>query len=116
MSEDSIKQAYENAKATLIDKNGNPTPNYQAYMKYEEEWKGKKEAYNTAYAKAMANASQLQRWPNEGVLYQHEVEGAWDRWLTLGFKMEIENAISILGASRSIDPEIENVIKKSRSQ
>ena len=115
MSEDAIKQAYENAKATLIDKNGNPTPNYQAYMKYEEEWKIKKEAYNTAYAKASENASQLQRWPNEGVLYQHEVEGAWDRWFSLGFKNEIERAIDLLTASGSVDPEIENVFKKNKS-
>lgn len=89
----------EKARAILLDKDGNPTSNYQAYMKYEDEWREKVKAYNEAYENASTNPLNLQRWPIEGRLFQHDIDQAWDRWIALGFKNEIENAISILSSS-----------------
>src|SRR5207253_3590873 len=33
---DAMKKAYEDATAKLMDKDGNTTPHYQAYMQYEQ--------------------------------------------------------------------------------
>jgi len=101
----------EKAKAALIDESGKPTSHFQAYIKYQENWKNKRKAYDSAYANASNNPLQLQQWPIEGVLYQQETDEAWDRWVALGFKNEIENAINIL-ASQPTDPAIKSLIEK----
>lgn len=102
---DSLKQAYENAQAKLMDKDGNPTPHYQAYMQYEDEYKSKLRAWQRAYSNAFTDPMKLQNWPIEGVSYQDDVDEAMDRWMGFGFKEEIENAIAIL-AAQGTDPAI----------
>jgi hypothetical protein len=74
-------------------------------MQYEAAYRDKVKARNTAYAKAFADPLKLQQWPQDGVLYQDEVDEAWDRWMGLGFKLEIEKAISTL-AAQGTDPAI----------
>ena len=111
----SLEEIYEKAKATLIDKAGNPTPAYQAYMKYEDEWRKKITAYDTEYASALANPLKLQQWPNQGKLYQHEAEEASNRWIALGFKNEIENAVTILAAQPK-DPAIADIMRKVQNE
>jgi hypothetical protein len=91
--------------AKLIDKDGNVTSHYQAYMQYEHVYKSKVRARNRAYSAALNDPMKLQQWPQDGVPYQDDVEEAWDRWMSLGFKMEIENVMSTL-ASEGTDPAI----------
>lgn len=93
-----MEPSYENARAILMDKDGNPTPHYQAYMKYQDEYKGKVKALQEAYANALTDPMKLQNWPIEGVSYQNDVDKAIDRWVSLGFKEEIENALATLAA------------------
>jgi hypothetical protein len=100
---DAIKAAYEKATAKLMDKDGNPSPHYEAYMRYEEEYKVKVKASNKAYANAFTDPAKLQMWPIEGKTYQDDIDEAWDRWTGLGFKEEIEAAIATL-ASQGTDP------------
>lgn len=100
-----IKKAYDDANAKLMDKDGNPTPHYQAYMQYEEAWRDKVKAWHRAYSNAMADPMKLQNWPIDGVQYQDEADEAMDRWNSFGFKPEIENAIAIL-AAQGTDPAI----------
>lgn len=98
MSEGVLTDAYEKAKATLINNEGRPTPHYENYLKYEDEWNTKKKAYETAYAAASTDAMILQRWPIEGLSYRSEVDSAWNKWIALGFKNEIETAIATIEA------------------
>jgi hypothetical protein len=100
-----IKAAYEKATAMLMDKDGNPTPHYESYMKYEDEYKSKVKAKNKQYANAFTDPAKLQMWPIEGKTYQDDVEEAWDRWSSFGFKVEIEKAIATL-AAQGTDPAI----------
>lgn len=102
--------SYEAAKAKLTDKDGNPTPNYQTFMRLEDEYMSKVEARDKAYASALNDPIKLQRWPIEGRTYQYDVDKAMDRWISLGFKLEIENAIAILKAQGE-----ENIVKADRT-
>ena len=94
----SMKQAYEAAQAKLTDKDGNPTPHYEAYMRFEDEYKSKVKIRDKAYASALSDPMKFQHWPIEGRAYQDDADKALDRWVGLGFKSEIENAIAALAA------------------
>ncbi len=74
-------------------------------MQYEEAWKDKKKAWNRAYANAFTDPMKLQNWGIDGVPYQDDADEAMDRWVGLGFKNEIENALAIL-AAQGTDPAI----------
>lgn len=102
---DEMKKAYDAASAKLMDKDGNTTPHYQAYMQYEDAWKDKVKAWHRAYANAFSDPMKLQNWPIDGTSYQDDADEAMDRWVGLGFKQEIENAIAIL-AAQGTDPAI----------
>jgi hypothetical protein len=102
---DAMKAAYDAATAKLMDKDGNVTPHYQAYMQYEDEHKSKVKARNKAYADAFTDPMKLQAWPINGVPYQDDVDEAWNRWVALGFKEDIEKAINTL-AAQGTDPAI----------
>lgn len=102
---DAMKQSYADATAKLMDKDGNVTPHYQAYMQYEDAYKSKVKARNKAYSAAFTDPMKLQQWPQDGVPYQDDVDEAWDRWMGLGFKEEIEKAINTL-AAQGTDPAI----------
>ena len=100
-----MKAAYEKATASLMDKDGNPTAHYEAYMKYEDEYNSKVKSKNKAYANAFTDPAKLQMWPIEGKTYQDDVDEAWDRWSSFGFKEEIEKAIATL-AAQGTDPAL----------
>jgi len=102
---DDLKAAYEKEKAKLMDKDDNPTPHYEAYMRYEDEWKDKVRAWHRAYSNAFTDPMKLQNWPIEGTMYQDDADEAMDRWVGLGHKQEIENAIATL-AAQGTDPAI----------
>jgi len=108
-----MKQAYENASAKLMDKDGNVTPHYQAYDLYQEEYNSKRRALDKAYSAAFTDPMKLQRWPQEGVLYQDDVDRAWDRWMGFGFKEEIEKALNTL-AAQGTDPAIALIARAKR--
>ncbi len=102
---DDLKAAYDKAKAKLMDKDDNPTPHYEKYMKYKDEWQDKVRKWHKAYADAFTNPTKLQSWPIDGTLYHDDADEAFDRWTSLGFKQEIENAIATL-AAQGTDPAI----------
>jgi hypothetical protein len=109
-----LKKTFEESQSKLTDKDGNPTPHYKAYMKYQEEWKNKVEALNKAHEDAFTNPIKLQQWPIESRLYQDDVDQAMNRWVALGFKQEIENAIDILAARGKTKTSIlDNDLKKT---
>jgi hypothetical protein len=102
---DAMKKAYADATAVLMDKDGNVTPHYQAYMQYEQTWKDKVHAWHKAYANAFTDPMKLQNWPIDGTSYQDDADEAMNQWEGLGFKEQIESAIAIL-AAQGTDPAI----------
>lgn len=102
---DQMKAAYEAARAKLVDKDGNPTPHYQAYMDREDDYKSKVRAYHKAYAAAFTDPMKLQSFPIDGTTYHDDVDEAMDRWVSFGFKEEVENALNTL-AAQGTDPAI----------
>lgn len=108
-----LQKAYDAAQAVLADKDDNPTPHYQAYMDKEDEYKDKVKAYNRAYGAAFTDPVKLQNWPRDGVLYQQDVDEAWDRWVALGHKEEIDKAIATL-AAQGTDPAIALIARAKR--
>jgi hypothetical protein len=106
---DSNKEA-DDARAKLIDKDGNATAHYQAYLRYEVEYKRKVDAWHQAQAAASSDPMKLQNWPIEGPSYHDDADKAMDRWVSLGYKHEIESAIAILTA-QGIDPAIAQIIR-----
>ena len=105
MAQDAGKLAYADAITKLMDKDGNATPHFEAYMRYEHVYKSKLKARNKAYSAALTDPMKRQQWPQDGVSYQDDVDEAWDRWVGLGFKLEIETAIDSL-AAQGTDPAI----------
>jgi hypothetical protein len=108
-----LKEAYDKARAKLMDEEGNPTKQYQAYMDYEDRYKDKVKAWQRAYAAAFTDPMKLQSWPIEGTLYHDEADEAWDRWVGFGFKEEIENALATL-AAQGTDPAIALISRSKR--
>jgi hypothetical protein len=100
-----MKKAYAAAAAKLMDADGNVTPHYQSYMQYSDEYKSKVKSRNKAYAAAFTDPMKLQMWPRDGVIYQDDVDDAWNRWMGLGHKEEIERAFNTL-AAQGTDPAI----------
>jgi hypothetical protein len=107
---DDMKAAYDAATAKLMDKDGNPTPHYQAYMQYQDAYNSKVRAWNRAYANAITDPMKLQNWPIDGTLYQDDADQAMSRWEGLGFKNEIEQALDTL-AAQGIDPAIALIVR-----
>lgn len=93
MSED-VRAA---ATALLQDKGGHPSPHYQAYVRFQQEYAHHRAALDAAQASAAADPLKLQQWPLTGTPYQEAVDAAWDRWVGLGHKTEIERALALLG-------------------
>jgi hypothetical protein len=102
---DSMKKAYEEAQAKLMDQDGNMTPHYNAYLERQEEYRKKLKDWHRAYAASLTDPMKKQSWPIEGVTYHDETDEAWDRWVAFGHKEEIENAIATL-AAQGTDPAI----------
>lgn len=102
---DALKAAYDKARAVLIDADGNMTQKYQKYTEFEDEYNSKVKAWHRAYADAFTDPMSLQTWPVQGVQYAEAADKAWDRWMSFGFKNEIENAIATL-AAQGTDPAI----------
>jgi len=102
---DDMKKSYEAAMAKLFDQEGNETPHYKAYQKFEQEYGEKVAAWNRAYAEAFTDPVKFQNWPIQGRPFHNDADKAMDRWMTFGFKIEIEQAMNIL-AARGTDPAI----------
>jgi hypothetical protein len=102
--------SFEKARTILMDKSGKPTDHYTAYLQYSNEWQTKMNSYNEAYSKALADPMKLQRWPIEGKQYRAEIDSAWNKWIALGFKNEIEGAVNIL-KSQNNEPMVSDLIK-----
>lgn len=98
MAHEALRQADADAVAKLMDNDGNLTPHFQVYIQYEDTYQSKVEARNMAYSAACTNPMQLQQWPQDGVVYQADIDAAWERWMGLGFKLEIETALDTLAA------------------
>jgi hypothetical protein len=93
-----MKQALEAARAKLMDEDDNPTRHYEAYMRFEDEYKQKVKQWTRAFAAAFTDPMKLQNWPLEGRAYHEDADEAMDRWTGLGHKQEIETAIATLAA------------------
>jgi hypothetical protein len=112
LSED-MRKVYEQASAKLMDKDGNTTPHYEAYLRYQDEYKAKVKQWMRAYADAFTDPMKLQNWPNTGRMYHDDADDAHDRWSGLGFKQEIESAISTL-AAQGIDPAMALIVRAKK--
>ena len=98
-TDDDSTPALVEAKALLsADDNGNPTPLYKAYLAYQNEYSDKLSAYNIAHERAKASPMMFRQWPIVGKEYSDAVSNALNKWIALGHKYEIENALSILKA------------------
>jgi hypothetical protein len=102
---DEMKKAIEEAKAVIMDKDGNSTPHYEAYEKHQDEYRDCVKSRDKQFANALSDPMKLQMWPVQGKVYQDEIDEAWDKWQGFGFKAEIEKAIATL-AAQGIDPAI----------
>lgn len=102
---DAMKKAYADATAVLIDKDGNVTPHYQAYMDREDEYKSKVKTWHRAYAAVISDPMKFQSWPVDGTAYQDDADEAMNRWISFGFKETIERALATL-AAQGTDPAI----------
>jgi hypothetical protein len=75
---------------------------YKMYEENMEAYTKAKSAMAEAYAKAQSDPMALQAWPITGATYQHDVDQAWDRWISAD-KNKIENALATI-KSQPNDP------------
>ncbi|BCJ45957.1 hypothetical protein GCM10010168_49050 [Actinoplanes ianthinogenes] len=108
-----IKAAYDKARAFLMDADDNPTPKYQKYLDYRDKYRTAVKAYNRAYSAALTDPKKLGRFPNEGKLFQDDVDSAFDEWQGFGAKSEVEKALATL-AAQGTDPAIALIARCKR--
>jgi hypothetical protein len=84
------------ARALLSDADGNPTPQYKAYLAHQDEYNRKRREYDEAYERAKSSPMMLQRWPMLGKDYSDAITGAMNNWIALGHKHAIEKALGVL--------------------
>ena len=102
---DDMKKAVQKANEKLMTKEGDPTPHYEKYLQYRDEYQEAVRTRDKQYANALSDPMKMQMWPIQGKTYQDDVEFAWDKWQSFGFKQEIEEAVAVL-SSQGIDPAI----------
>ncbi|GAA4601068.1 hypothetical protein BJY16_003749 [Actinoplanes octamycinicus] len=108
-----LKAAYDKARAFLMDADDNPTAKYQKYLDYREKYRTAVKAYNRAYSAALTDPKKLGRFPQEGKLYQDDVDSAFDEWQGFGAKSEVEKALATL-AAQGTDPAIALIARAKR--
>jgi hypothetical protein len=108
-----LKAAYDKARAFLMDADDNPTPKYQKYLEYQAKYRTAVKAYNRAYSAALTDPKKLAMFPNDGKVYQDDVDSAFDEWQAFGARSEIQNAMSTL-AAQGTDPAIALIARAKR--
>jgi len=88
----------ERARALLQDPSGRPTPAYSSYLQQQQNHQAARQSYDDAFAAAQRDPVALQAWPVVGRSYQRAVDAAYDRWVALGHKTEVERALAVLAA------------------
>ncbi|PPK96143.1 hypothetical protein CLV92_105245 [Kineococcus xinjiangensis] len=83
-------------RAGLIGPDGTATPRYAQYLAHQRQHQAALAAREEAYARALRDPRALQQWPMTGRAYQDAVDDAFDRWLSLGHKREVEAALDAL--------------------
>jgi hypothetical protein len=111
--DDEMKKALEDAKAVMMDKDFVPTPKYEAYERYSEEYRDAVKSRDRQYANSLSDPMMMQMWPIQGKTYQDDIDEAWDKWQSFGFKAEIDKAIATL-SSQGIDPAILLISRSKR--
>ncbi len=102
---DEMQKAVQKANLTLMTKEGESTVHFEKYLQYRDEYQESVRTRNQQYGNALSDPMKLQMWPIQGKTYQDDVDFAWDKWQSFGFKQEIDEAIAVL-ASQGIDPAI----------
>jgi hypothetical protein len=111
---DSMKQAYAQATAKLMDKDDNLTPHFEKYRQYREAYESKVRSKNKAFAAAFTDGTKYQLWvTQDGGPYQDDVDNAWSEWMGFGFKEEIEKALNTL-AAQGTDPAIALIARSKK--
>lgn len=108
-----MKKAVEKAKAVLMTPEGDATVEYERYEEYREEYQDAVRTRNQQFANALSDPMRLQMWPIQGKTFQDDVDFAWDKWQSRGFKQEIEEANAVL-SSQGIDPSILLIARAKR--
>jgi hypothetical protein len=108
-----LKAAYDKARAFLMDADENPTAKYQKYMDYRDKYRTAVKAYNRTYSAALTDPRKLGRFPNEGKIFQDDVDSAFDEWQGFGAKSEVERALATL-AAQGTDPAIALIARCKR--
>ena len=111
--EPELRAAYDKARAFLMDAEDNPTSKYQKYLDYREKYRTAVKAYNRAYSAALTDPKKLARFPNEGKIYQDDVDSGFDAWQAFGAKSEVEKAMATL-AAQGTDPAIALIARAKR--
>jgi hypothetical protein len=91
-----VSEAYRSARGKLVGEDAQPTPKYRAYLRFREAYEEKVRLRDEARSAARRDARALQAWPIDARRYADEVDAAMDRWLTLGFKAEVESALAVV--------------------
>jgi hypothetical protein len=102
----SMQKSIAAAQAVLIDPTtGNPTPHYNQYLNYQQQYFNAVQNLDGQYANAISDPNGMAMWPITGKIPQERVNTAMEDWVGLGFKNEIETAQDTLNA-QGMDPAI----------
>lgn len=102
---DEQTRALEAARSVFSDRDGAITPKFERYKQLRDAWIAKKRTLNQAYSAAFSDPIKLQNFPLVGASYQQDVDSAYNEWVALGSKAEIEKAQALLDA-QGIDPSV----------
>jgi hypothetical protein len=108
-----MTQAYKDATAKLMDSEGTMTRKNEKYEQYRKEYQDAVRARNRAFSDAFTDPMKFQRWAQDGVLYNDDIEHAQSNWSAHGFREEIEQAMNTL-AAQGTDPAIALIARSKK--
>jgi hypothetical protein len=94
-------EAYRKARARLFDEQARPTRQYQAYLRFQEIHQELVRLRDEARSAAMTEPMSRQNWPIRAREFDDAVDGALNRWLALGFKRELDDAVDVVRRHRT---------------
>ena len=74
------------------------TGTYTRYKDCRKKYFKAIQGYTAQYQAAAMNPVALQTWPVIGPTFKADVDSAWDDWINLGKKDQVENALNLLGS------------------
>lgn len=94
----SIEEANKLLFSTDADGNVTESKAYLNYQDYRNKYNDAVDKLSDEYLNARSDPAKFQQWPTRGLRFKDDARAAWDKWMAMGKKKEIEAALDFISA------------------